>query len=100
MPTKNLTVVRLDGAETVLQFTQKNPSEWYIISMVISRKIEWTEDEAFCAKMATNEIQFFDAKNFGKGVQSRLKLEGIQSFSLSPGKRPVVGVFVGGKGVI
>jgi hypothetical protein len=66
VPTKNLTVVRLDGAESVLQFTQKNPSEWYIISMVISRKIEWTEDEAFCAKMATNEIQFFDAKNFGK----------------------------------
>ena len=43
-------------------------------------------------------MQLFDSRNFGKGVFSRVKIEGIQSYSLSPGKRPILGVFVAGKG--
>lgn len=64
------------------------------------RNIEWTGDESHCAKLSSaNELQFFDSKNFENGVSSRLKLENIESFSVSPGKRPIVALFMGGKNV-
>ena len=98
--TKNLLVFDLISREEVLSFTQKNTADWYgkLSFIMLDRHVEWTEDEAFCAKQVSNEIQLFDSRNFAQGVFSRLKIENIQSYSLSPGKRPILGVFVAGKG--
>jgi translation initiation factor 2A len=75
------------GAQ-VCGFTQKSNEGWLV---------QWTDDEGFCAKQIGSEVHFFDTTKFDKGAISRIKLEGLQSFSISPGKRPVVGVFVAGK---
>ena len=97
-PPKNLQVWDVKTGKECLSFTQKNLSEWYGMYSYV-RNIEWTEDESYCAKLGQGEVLFYDSKNFAKGVSSRLQLEGIQSFSLSPGKRPVIAVFLLGKNV-
>lgn len=41
---------------------------------LLFRNIQWTEDETFCARIVTNEVLFFSAKDFTKGsrrVESR-----------------------------
>lgn len=58
------------------------------------RNFQWTNDEKYCARMVTGEIQFWESKNAGKSVWARLKLEGVAKFSLSPGKAPAVAVFI------
>lgn len=59
-----------------------------------TRNFQWTDDEKYCARMVTGEVQFWESKNCGKAVWARLKLEGIAQFSLSPGKAPAVAVFI------
>jgi translation initiation factor 2A len=88
---KNLQVWNVKTKELVLGFTLKNLADW---------KVEWTEDEAICARMASNEVQLFESKDFKKGVSSKIQIDGIQSFSLSPGKRQVIALFIAGKNVI
>jgi translation initiation factor 2A len=86
---RNMQVFHISSGDIVLSFTHKSSDSCW--------NVEWTEDEQFCAKLVSNELQFFDSSKFQKGVFSRLKMEGIESFSLSPGKRPVVSVFIAGK---
>jgi translation initiation factor 2A len=85
---KNLIIWNLQTGANAISFPQKSNEGW---------NIKWTDDERYCAKMVANEIFFYDPSDFTKGAVSRLKIEGISSFSLSPGKRPVVAVFVVGK---
>jgi translation initiation factor 2A len=87
---KNLQVWDVKTKELVLAFTLKNLADW---------KVEWTEDEAFCARMTNNEVQLFESKDFKKGISSKIQIDGIQSFSLSPGKRQAIALFIAGKNV-
>ncbi|KAJ3269424.1 hypothetical protein HDV01_001422 [Terramyces sp. JEL0728] len=81
---KNMTVWNLRTGEIVLSFTQKVPDGW---------NVEWTEDESFCAKLFTQELRIYDSKKFEKGPSQKVKFENISSFSISPGKRPIVAAF-------
>jgi translation initiation factor 2A len=47
--------------------------------------------------MVTGEVQIYNSAKFTEGVSSRLKLENITSFSLSPGKRHIIAAFVSEK---
>ncbi|RKO84683.1 eukaryotic translation initiation factor eIF2A-domain-containing protein, partial [Blyttiomyces helicus] len=84
-PHKNLVIWDVLSGEQVLGLTQKNQSGW---------NVNWTEDESYCARLVSNEVQFYESRNLKAGIHSRLKLDGIADFSLSPGKRPIVAVFV------
>ncbi|KAJ3300728.1 hypothetical protein HK104_006026 [Borealophlyctis nickersoniae] len=84
-PHKNLAIWEIASGNQVVAFTQKNQGRW---------NVDWTADESYCARLVSNEVQFFNSKNFAKGVSSRLKLDGIADFSLSPGKNPTVVVFI------
>ncbi|KAI8923961.1 eukaryotic translation initiation factor eIF2A-domain-containing protein [Entophlyctis helioformis] len=88
-PHKNVSVWNIATGEEATAFTEKNPSNWQV-----HLNVTWTEDETFCGRRVGDEIQFHDAKNFSKGVSQRLKSDDrIASFSVSPGKRPIVAVF-------
>ncbi|KAI8816782.1 eukaryotic translation initiation factor eIF2A-domain-containing protein [Fimicolochytrium jonesii] len=82
---QNLAIWNVATGERVTGFSQKNQKGW---------NVTWTEDEALFARLATNEVQIFNAKDVGKGVESRLKVEGVTDFSISPGLKPVVAAFV------
>lgn len=84
-PHKNLIIWDVKTGKQLFAFTQKNQTGW---------NVDWTEDEAFCARLVSNEVQFFNSKDFAKGVCERLRVDGVSDFSLSPGKRATVAVFI------
>ncbi|TPX70670.1 hypothetical protein SpCBS45565_g01666 [Spizellomyces sp. 'palustris'] len=84
-PHKNLIIWDVATGEQQIAFTQKNQTGW---------NVDWTEEETYCARLVTNEVQFFNPKDFAKGVSTRLRVEGVADFSLSPGKRVTVAAFV------
>lgn len=81
-PRNNLVVWDIESGDAVLQFTQKGFSKdnWPYV--------QWTSDEAVCARMVSTEVQFFDCSKLADGVQQRLKCHGAQlgAFRLAPGQ--------------
>lgn len=84
-PHRNLKLWKVETGEMVLSFSQKNQNGW---------RLEWTEDERFCARLVGSEVQIYSSLSFSSGIAHRLKLEGMQSFSISPGKRYTIAAFV------
>ncbi|KAI8379014.1 eukaryotic translation initiation factor eIF2A-domain-containing protein [Blakeslea trispora] len=81
----NLIIWDAKTGQEVASFVQKAQNNW---------NFQWTDDEKYCARMVTNEVQFWESKNIGKAVWTRLKHEGMVQFSLSPGKAPAVAIFI------
>lgn len=89
---KNLKVWRtMDasaGAEgerdVVGKFVQKSQTGW---------NLQYTSDEKFCARVVTNEIQFYQSGDLGT-VWNKLRVEGVTDFAVSPGEAHAVAVFV------
>jgi translation initiation factor 2A len=90
--TKNLKVWRtvVDESESdenrkvVGEFVQKNQTGW---------NLQYTSDEKFCARVVTNEVQFYQSGDLGT-VWNKLRVEGVTDFAVSPGKNHSVAVFV------
>lgn len=86
---RNLIVWRVSTGEQVLAFVMKQQQ--------LNWNVKWTDDERFCGRLQTGEVQIYDARDFAKGVHSRLKLEGVTDFSISPGNNPHIAAFVAEK---
>ncbi|CAN8235118.1 unnamed protein product [Cochlearia groenlandica] len=56
--------------------------------------IRFCPDESSACRLATNEVQFFDPKDFSKGVISRIRVPGVAAFELSKSPASHVAVFV------
>ncbi|KAF2263487.1 translation initiation factor eIF-2A [Lojkania enalia] len=88
--TKNLKVwrtVEAEGAEertVVGEFVQKSQTGW---------NLQYTADEKLCARVVTNEVQFYESGDLGT-VWNKLCVEGVADFAVSPGKNHSVAVFV------
>ena len=70
--------------DAVGKFVQKSQTGW---------NLQYTPDEALCARSVNNEIQFYESGDIGT-VWNRLRIEGVADFALSPGKNHSVAVFV------
>lgn len=66
------------------QFVQKSQSGW---------NLQYTNDEKFCARLVTNEVQFYDSNDL-RTVWNKLIVEGVTDFALAPGASHNVAVFV------
>lgn len=88
--TKNLKVWRTVSDEpdhersVVGEYVQKNQTGW---------NLQYTSDEKFCARVVTNEVQFYQSGDL-RAPWNRLRVEGVTDFALSPGKNHSVAVFV------
>jgi translation initiation factor 2A len=89
--TKNLKVWRTiepieEGAEKqpLGRFVQKSASGW---------NLQYTDDERFCARMVTNEVQFYNSDDLTT-VWNKLRAEGVSDFAVAPGLNRNVAVFV------
>lgn len=82
---KNLRVWTVSSGQETCAFTQKSQSGW---------NLQYAHDEALCARVVTNEIQFFDPSNMSGGTVYKLHVEGVVDFALSPGKNRAIAVFV------
>lgn len=89
---KNLKVWRtLDDAAgpegergVVGKFVQKNQTGW---------NLQYTSDEDFCARVVTNEVQFYQSADLGS-VWNKLRVEGVMDFAVAPGTEHAVAVFI------
>lgn len=91
---KNLKVRRViaeDGSDShegkrdvVGLFVQKSQTRW---------NLHYTSDELYCARLVTNEIQFYQRDDLGH-VWAKLRVEGVADFALSPGGIHAIAVFI------
>ncbi|KAJ5162393.1 hypothetical protein N7492_007785 [Penicillium capsulatum] len=85
---KNLKVwraVESGGEHSVVgQFVQKSQTGW---------NLQYTPDERLCARVVTNEVQFYQSENLAV-VWNKLRVEGVADFALSPGQTHSIAVFV------
>lgn len=89
--TKNLKIWRTvedlpedSPKEPLGKFVQKSQSGW---------NLQYTADEAFCARSVTNEVQFYQSNDL-KTVWNKLIAEGVSDFALAPGTSHNVAIFV------
>ncbi|KAI9374648.1 eukaryotic translation initiation factor eIF2A-domain-containing protein [Aspergillus egyptiacus] len=66
------------------QYVQKSQTGW---------NLQYTSDEKLCARVVTNEVQFYQSDNLSK-VWNKLRVEGVADFALSPGQNHSVAVFI------
>lgn len=66
------------------QFVQKSQTGW---------NLQYTYDEKYCARVVTNEVQFYESGNLST-VWNKLRVEGVADFALSPGKSHTIAVFI------
>ncbi|KAL4906946.1 hypothetical protein BDW74DRAFT_189975 [Aspergillus multicolor] len=84
---KNLKVWKVLETEEdriVGQYVQKSQTGW---------NIQYSADEKLCARVVTNEVQFYQSDNLSK-VWNKLRVEGVADFALSPGQNSAVAVFI------
>lgn len=55
---RNLIIWDVKAGTEIASFTQKAQNNW---------NFQWTDDEKYCARMVTGEVQFWESKNAGKG---------------------------------
>jgi translation initiation factor 2A len=70
--------------QTVARFVQKSQTGW---------NLQYTYDEAFCARVVTNEIQIYQSHDLTT-VWNKIRVEGVSEFAVSPGKNHSIAVFV------
>lgn len=73
----------------VIAFTQKSLDGW---------KLQYTEDEQFALRSIQNEVHILDTTREFTLVD-KLRIEGLSSFSLGPGRNPSIAVFISEKKV-
>lgn len=64
------------------------------ILLHIRPAVRFSSNEDVACRLATNEIQFFDAGDFSKGVVYRIRLPGIAALELSKAPASYVAAFV------
>lgn len=62
--------------------------------MFLRPSIQFSSDEAVACRLATNEIQFFDANDFSKGIINRLRIPRVAALELSKTPGSHVAAFV------
>lgn len=73
-----------DEHDVIGLFVQKSQTRW---------NLQYTSDERYCARLVTNEIQFYQRDDLGH-VWAKLRVEGVADFALSPGGSHAIAVFV------
>ena len=75
----------IDDEENVVgRFVQKSQTGW---------NLQYTFDEQYCARVVTNEVQFYQSGDLGT-VWNKLRVEGVTDFAVSPGENYSIAVFV------
>lgn len=83
---KNLRVWSVATGEEVVAFTQKAQEGW---------DLQYTDSESHAVRTVGPDVQVFNPSDWNAGVVDKLKVEGLASVSLSPGKNPSLAVFIG-----
>ena len=58
--------------------------------------MQWSDDEAYAARMVNNEVHFYATADFAAGIAHRLRCQGVAALAMAPGSAgdPKFAVFV------
>ncbi|GAA6038641.1 hypothetical protein JCM8097_009461 [Rhodosporidiobolus ruineniae] len=87
-PHRNLRVWDVQTGQELAAFSQKSIEGW---------QIQYAEDEARAVRIVTNEVHVYTPSNWEAGIVDKVRLEGVTSVSVSPGRNPNVALFVAEK---
>ncbi|MCJ1402864.1 hypothetical protein MMC11_006085 [Xylographa trunciseda] len=73
-----------DEHNVVGRFVQRSQTGW---------NLQYTYDEKYCARVVTNEVQFYQSGDLGT-VWNKLRVEGVSDFAVSPGENHSIAVFI------
>lgn len=85
---KNVVLWKIENGESAYQLFQKN------MTKVTWPSVHFSSDETVACRLATNEIQFFDPRDFSKGFVNRLRVPGVAALELSKAPGSYVAAFV------
>ncbi|KAK7857642.1 eukaryotic translation initiation factor 2a [Quercus suber] len=85
---KNVILWNTETGDPVYHQFQKN------VTKATWPSIRFSSDEVVACRLATNEIQFFDAHDFSKGVVHRIRVPGLAAIELSKTPGSHVAAFV------
>ncbi|KAL8949812.1 MAG: hypothetical protein Q9222_004114 [Ikaeria aurantiellina] len=74
----------VDEHQVVGRFVQKSQTGW---------NLQYTFDERYCARIVSNEVQFYQSKDLGN-VWNKLRVEGVSDFAVSAGQNHSIAVFI------
>lgn len=89
--TKNVKVWRT--IEDVPEGQEKQPLGRFVYKNMSGWNLQYTADEKFCARLVTNEVQFYNSNDLS-APWNRLRAEGVTDFAIAPGKSQNVAVFI------
>ncbi|ROV90775.1 hypothetical protein VMCG_09394 [Cytospora schulzeri] len=89
--TKNLKIWRT--IEDLPEGTDKQPLGQFVQKSQNGWNLQYTADEKFCARIVTNEVQFYDSNDL-RTVWNKLRVEGVAEFALAPGATHNLAVFI------
>ncbi|EIM22657.1 translation initiation factor eIF-2A [Wallemia mellicola] len=84
---ENVEIFTLDGTK-VFSTTVKQLESW---------TINFASDDKWAVKQQSNELLVYDTQNWSKGFTNKLKLEGLVTYTLSPGRNPHLATFIAEK---
>jgi translation initiation factor 2A len=85
---KNFKVWAVADAKELISFTQKLQDNW---------DLQYTSSESHAVRLSGPEVQIFNPADWSRGVVDKLRVEGVSTLSVSPGRNPAIAVFIGEK---
>lgn len=85
---KNVTIWNVETGAVVFQQSQKT------FSKAAWPTIQFSDDESVACRTVTNEMHFFDPKDFARGIVERLRLPGIDTAQLATSPPTHVAAYV------
>ncbi|KAI1385386.1 translation initiation factor eIF-2A [Hypoxylon trugodes] len=89
--TKNFKIWRT--VENLPEGVEKQPIGRFVQKSQTGWNLQYTFDEKFCARLVTNEVQFYNSDDLST-VWNKLRVEGVIDFAIAPGQSHNVAVFV------
>ncbi|KAI0517849.1 translation initiation factor eIF-2A [Xylaria bambusicola] len=89
--TKNLKIWRV--ADETTDGSDKQPMGRFVQKSQTGWNLQYTSDEKFCARLVTNEVQFYSSDDLTT-VWNKLRAEGVTDFAIAPGQSYNVAVFI------
>ncbi|KAK4157683.1 eukaryotic translation initiation factor eIF2A-domain-containing protein [Chaetomidium leptoderma] len=79
--------------EDIAEGAEKQPLGKFVQKSLSGWNLQYTADEKYCARMVTNEVQFYNSDDFST-VWNKLRVEGVTDFAIAPGLNQSVAVFI------
>ncbi|TIA86461.1 hypothetical protein E3P99_03670 [Wallemia hederae] len=96
--TRSVRLENQDFSENVELWTMDGTKQFSTtVKQLENWTLNFTSDDRYAVKQQSNELLVYDTKNWSKGFTNKLKLDGLVTYTLSPGQNPHLATFIAEK---